>query len=145
MNTPNTKPHAQEGKIFIDDRGAFAPFIDGENIPLKRIYYVVNPSRGIVRGFHFHEKEWKYFTIIQGSAKFIALNPDNSEEKFTFASSSRKPNIVIIPPGYANGWISLEDNTILLCASTATTQESIEDDKRYDPYTWGDVWTTKPR
>lgn len=138
-------PSLIEAKVFSDDRGIFSPFIDDAKIGIRRVYYVVNPSRGTVRGFHFHKKEWKYFTIVQGLAKFVALDPKKPKEKFIFISSPRKPNIISIPPGYANGWASLEDNTILLCASTSTTGESLKDDFRYDPYKWGDVWSIKAR
>ena len=153
------KPKAIEYPIFADDRGTFAPFINGleEIAPLrqaqgkpkpliiKRIYYVCNDSKGIVRGFHYHKKEWKFFVIVSGSAKFVALNPDKSDEKYQFISSTRKNNLIIIPPLYANGWLSLADNTILVCASTSTTKESLKDDKRFDPYKWGDIWTVKAR
>lgn len=138
-------PFAKQGTVFTDDRGYFVPFLDNKEIVVKRIYSVVNPTCGIVRGFHFHKKEWKYFTIVRGSAKFVALDPKKPKEKFTFVSSERFPTIISIPPGYANGWVSLEDNTILLCASTATTKESLKDDKRFDPHKWGDVWSIKPR
>lgn len=145
------KPRAIEYPVFADDRGAFAPFINGleeiapKSIVIKRLYYVCNDSKGVVRGFHYHKKEWKFFVIVSGSAKFVALNPDKPEEKFQFISSVRKNNLIIIPPFYANGWVSLSDNTILVCASSATTQESLKDDKRFDPYNWGDVWTVKAR
>jgi dTDP-4-dehydrorhamnose 3,5-epimerase-like enzyme len=143
------KPTVVEYPIFADDRGVFAPVIDGlGNIEpaagnIKRIYYVYNESRGTVRGFHYHKKEWKFFVIVQGSAKFVILKPDKPEEKYQFISSSRKSNLIVVPPFYANGWISLADNTILICASTLTTKESLKDDKRFDPYKWGDVWTVK--
>ncbi|PJE64586.1 MAG: hypothetical protein COU90_01980 [Candidatus Ryanbacteria bacterium CG10_big_fil_rev_8_21_14_0_10_43_42] len=138
-------PHTIEVPLFADDRGYFSPVLDGPDRPIKRIYYVVNPVRGVVRGFHFHKKEWKYFVIVKGSAKFIAINPDNPKEMYQFTSGERKPLLVVIPPGYANGWVSLEDNTILLCGSSSTTKESLKDDHRYDPYTWGDLWQTKHR
>ena len=138
-------PTAKDGKIFADDRGYFLPFIDNKEVDVRRIYSVVNPVRGTIRGFHLHKMEWKYFTIVKGSAKFVAINPDKPEEKYIFVGSQRKPVIISIPPGYANGWMSLEDNTILMCASTATTEESLADDKRFDPHTWGDVWSVKAR
>lgn len=145
------KPRAVAYPVFADDRGTFALFINGlgEIAPgagaIKRIYYVCNDAKGIVRGFHFHKKEWKFFVIVSGSAKFMALNPKKPEEKFQFVSSVRKNNLVIIPPLYANGWVSLVDNTILVCASTSTTEESLKDDQRFDPYKWGDVWAVKSR
>lgn len=145
------KPRAVEYPVFADDRGTFAPFINGlEGIAsksgvIKRMYYVCNDSKGVVRGFHYHKKEWKFFVIVSGSAKFVALDPKNPDEKFQFISSVRKNNLIVIPPLYANGWVSLSNDTILVCASTSTTQESLKDDQRFDPYKWGDVWTVKAR
>ena len=146
------KPECTALKVFSDDRGVFVPFLS--NIPgdkktpkvnIKRTYYIYNYGKGIIRGFHFHKKELKYFSIVNGSAKFVAINPENDKERYSFVSSSRTPNLIVIPPGYANGWVSLEENTILICTSTSTFEESIKDDKRYDPYTWGDVWTVQGR
>ena len=39
----------------------------------------------------------------------------------------------------------LEENTLLISLSTSTFEESAKDDFRYDPYEWGDVWSTKAR
>jgi len=146
------KPYAQAVTIRGDDRGTFMPFLNDANslpdqkgLAIKRVYYVYNYGKGVIRGFHFHKKEWKYFIVVSGAAKFVALDPEKPEEKFTFISSSRMPNLVVVPPGFANGSVSLEDNTILVCGSTASFEESIADDQRFDPYKWGDVWAVKGR
>lgn len=146
------KPLKMSIKISSDDRGVFVPFLNGidvftgeSSLVIKRVYYVYNCGRGIIRGFHFHQYEWKYFCIACGAAKFVAVNPLHAEERFVFVSSERKPDLVVIPPGYANGWMSLEEKTVLVCGSTATLEESLNDDQRFDPYTWGDVWTVKSR
>ncbi len=148
----STKPYAMEITVKGDDRGTFIPFLNSSDdlpgtngLKIKRMYYVYNYGKGIIRGFHFHENEWKYFIIVSGSAKFVAINPVDEKEQFTFISSARKPTLVVIPPGFANGWVSLEDNTILVCGSTSSFEESIADDKRTDPYKFGDVWSVKPR
>ncbi|MBI3576841.1 dTDP-4-dehydrorhamnose 3,5-epimerase family protein [Candidatus Gottesmanbacteria bacterium] len=144
-------PQSKELRVSIDDRGAFVPFLSRDELmsmglaAIKRIYYVANYGTGTIRGFHFHKKEWKYFTIVSGSAKFIAVNPQKPDTVYTFVSSVRKPLIIIVPPLYASGWVSLEPSTILLCASSATFDESVKDDVRYDPYSWGDVWSVKGR
>ena len=146
------KPYIQEINARSDDRGTFVPFLneanalpDQKNLAIKRIYYVYNYGKGVVRGFHFHEKEWKFFIITNGAAKFVAINPNDEKDQHIFISSSRRPNSIVIPPGYANGWVSLEDNTILVCGSTSSFEESVDDDKRFDPYKWGDVWAVKGR
>lgn len=148
----NQKPYIQEVVTRGDDRGVFVPFLnnadnlpDKESLKIKRLYYVYNYGKGVVRGFHYHKIEWKYFMIVNGAAKFVAISPDNPEEVFTFTSSSRRPNLIVIPPGFANGWVSLENETVLVCGSTASFEESIADDQRFDPYKWGDVWTVKGR
>lgn len=145
------KPKVIELKVFSDDRGIFVPILDEIQRfssmigGIKRIYYAVNPARGVIRGFHYHEKEWKFFVVTNGTAKFVILDPNNPSEIYTFVSSKRKPNLIIIPPKYANGWTSLEDNTILVGASNLTTEESLADDKRFEPHKFGDVWTVKGR
>ena len=145
------KPRVIEYPVFADDRGIFAPFLNGleeiapKSVGIKRLYYVCNDSKGVIRGFHYHKKEWKFFVIVSGSAKFVALDPNKPDEKFQFISSARKNNLIIIPPLYANGWVSLSDNTILICGSSSTTRESLKDDKRFNPYKWGDIWSVKSR
>lgn len=147
----NLKPFSKPIDVFGDDRGTFVPFLNQANslmenkLAIKRIYYVYNYGTGIVRGFHFHKKEWKYFMVVSGAAKIIALDPEKPQEIFTFISSVRKPNLIIIPPDFANGWVSLEEQTVLVCGSTSTQEESIKDDKRIDPYKWGDIWSVKGR
>jgi dTDP-4-dehydrorhamnose 3,5-epimerase-like enzyme len=147
----NIKPIMKDLQNFSDDRGVFVPVLQNtleleeRGIKIKRVYYIYNYGKGVIRGLHYHKKEWKYFTIVSGAAKFIAINPDNPKEKYEFISSARKPTLVIIPPFFANGWISLEDNTILVCGSSSTLEESLKDDKRYDSNTWGDLWKVIPR
>lgn len=144
------KPESLDIEIYSDDRGYLVPVTnilrDKLNKDIKRVYIVGNFGKGVIRGFHYHKREIKIFYIVHGSAKFIAINPENPEEdRYIFAISDRHPNLIIIPPGYANGWMSLEDDTILVGLSTSTFEESVEDDIRYDPYKWGDVWTVKGR
>lgn len=146
------KPFSTTISVSSDDRGVFVPFFDvianqktSRGDKIKRLYYVYNYGSRVIRGFHFHKKEWKFFIIVSGAAKFVAIDPKHPKEKYIFTSSSRFPNLIVVPPEYANAWMSLTDDTILICASTATLSESIRDDIRYDPYEWGDVWKVKPR
>lgn len=146
------KPFVVEPKVHMDDRGVFVPWLPDADAmafaggrKVKRIYSIVNHAAGTVRGFHFHREEWKVFVIVKGAAKFVALDPEQPEDSHTFISSERKPNIVVIPPGYANGWVSLDRETILVCASTSSFEESLKDDERMDPLKFGDVWSVKGR
>jgi len=142
-------PECLDLKIPTDDRGYFVPITnvlkEDFRKEIKRVYFVGNFDKGVVRGFHYHQKEIKVFFIAKGSAKFVAINKENPQEKHIFTTSDKHPQVVIIPPGYANGWMSLEPGTLLICVSNATFEESVNDDIRLDPYSWGDVWTVKGR
>jgi len=50
-----------------------------------------------------------------------------------------------IPAKYANAWQSLTDDTVLLGISDVTVEESINDDKRFDPKVLQNVWEVRWR
>ena len=147
-------------KSITDDRGLLIPFtddIDGDMI--RRAYFVSNYGRGVIRGLHYHRKEIKMFIIASGAAKFITLklpidvaerNNDkeikeylskNEEFLKSFVMSSRHHALLVVPPLYANGWVGLEDNTILFSLSNLIFEEAKHDDIRINPYIIGeDYW-----
>lgn len=137
-------------KTFVDDRGYINQIIqhsDGVFPKLERLYLVGNFGRGIIRGFHKHEKEWKCFFVINGAAKFVLVKETkNQPEIDTYVLTSKNPQILIIPPGIWHGFMSLEENTILLGISNFTIDETKADDYRIDPFNFGkEVWEVKPR
>src|SRR5438270_17780 len=82
-------PYSIDLSVFADDRGVFVPFLpqtyrlpDKRGLFIKRVYYIYNYGRGIIRGFHFHKQEWKYFTTVNGSAKFVAIHPKHPKDIF---------------------------------------------------------------
>lgn len=146
-------------KIVIDDRGCLWQLFDiinskisfdginyNELPPIKRIYKVENFSKDTIRGMHFHKIEWKYFIIIKGSVKFVVSPTDIPSEKTqTFVLSEKKPEALIIPPNYYNGWRALEDHTILLGASSLSLEESLKDDYRIPPDNFLEFFRVKNR
>jgi dTDP-4-dehydrorhamnose 3,5-epimerase-like enzyme len=137
---------------FVDDRGFINQIIqaaDGVFPKLERLYLVGNFGKGIIRGFHKHEKEWKCFFVIKGAAKFVLVKKKSETkddvEIETRVITSKNPSILIVPPGIYTGWMSLEEDTIILGISNFTIIETKEDDFRVDPYFWGDVWKVKDR
>jgi dTDP-4-dehydrorhamnose 3,5-epimerase-like enzyme len=141
-----------EGGLAIDDRGclSFANKFDFKNV--KRFYQVENFSPSTVRAWHGHLKEGKYVYVANGSIILGAVPMDNTEQPNKEASvkrfimSSKKPFIVYIPPGYANGFKALEDNTKILFFSTTSLEDSKGDDFRFPFDYWGaSVWETENR
>jgi dTDP-4-dehydrorhamnose 3,5-epimerase-like enzyme len=133
-------------KVFVDDRGYIHQIIQAsDNVfpKLERLYLVGNFSKGTVRAFHMHENEWKAFFVISGSAKFVLADGENKIE--TYVISSKNPNLFVVPPKIWHGWMSLEENTIILGISNFTIDETKKDDFRKSPESFGDVWTVKNR
>ena len=113
------------------------------------VYVVCDPVRHTIRAFHKHHKMWDYFCILSGSAKFV-LRDDRPEsesynEMMTIVTSGRKPRLLTIPPGVFHGWMSLEDNTMMLSIADVIYNPSAPDEVRVPPESFGDVWTVKGR
>ena len=65
-------------QTISDDRGFLVPMTDqiGEEL-IKRSYIVEDYGRGVIRGLHYHKKEFKIFTIVSGAGKFITFKLKN--------------------------------------------------------------------
>ena len=139
-----------KGDLFIDDRGSVAFINDFNFAGVKRFYSVTNHRPQFVRAWHGHKKEGKYVSVVQGTALFGAVKIDSWEspskdlDVSKFVLSEKNPAILYIPPGYANGFMSLVENTRLIFYSTSTLAESNGDDYRYDARLW-DIWNVVER
>jgi len=148
----NKKPYLIEGGLAIDDRGQVTFVNDFDFSNIKRFYMVENFSQNIIRAFHGHLKEEKYVLVVSGSAIVAAVEMDNikkpkkSNEVHRFILSSRKPSILYIPSGYANGFKALENDTKIIFFSSATLEESKNDDYRFPYDYWGkEIWNIENR
>ena len=144
-----------EGKNIIDLRGNLKCVNDFNFSGIKRFYHISNHSKNFIRAWHGHEKEAKYVYVPSGSALVGAIPMpshvymdemggdveiipgDKSPEKFVL--SSKSPKVLHIPAGYCNGFMTLEENTIVQFFSTSTLEDSLGDDVRFDFNKW-DIW-----
>lgn len=139
------KPRQVDLTCHADDRGFLCQMYEGYEFPgVKRIYVVGNFSKNIIRGFHKHNYEWKAYFVTSGAAKFVVVNETREISEYTL--SDRNPSVLIVPPKYSHGWVSLSENTILVGISNRTLEESMADDFREDPLVFGRaVWEPKAR
>ena len=134
-----------EGGLAADDRGEVGFVNDFDFSGVKRFYTVTNHKPCFVRAWHAHRHEAKYVTVLRGAAIIGAVkiddweNPSQDSKVYRYVLSSHKPSVVYIPAGYANGFMSLTEDTLLVFFSTATLEESRGDDVRYDARYW-DIW-----
>jgi dTDP-4-dehydrorhamnose 3,5-epimerase-like enzyme len=126
------------GGISVDDRGS-VKFVNDFNFEgVKRFYQVENHRRGFIRAWHGHKKEGKYVYVVNGSALVGVVNME-TENMSKFVLSDKSPKVLWIPPGYYNGFKSLEENTKIIFFSTSTLEESLGDDIRQDHDKWN-IW-----
>jgi dTDP-4-dehydrorhamnose 3,5-epimerase len=139
-----------EGSLAVDDRGIVSFVNDFDFNGVKRFYTVSNHRAGFVRAWHAHRHEAKYITVLQGAAIIGAVKIDNWEtpsrdsQVSRYVLSAHKPSVLYVPAGYANGFMSLTEDTIVVFFSTAKIEETRNDDIRYDARYW-DIWQVVER
>jgi len=139
-----------DGGLAVDDRGETV-FVNEFNFEgVKRFYMVSNHKAGFVRAWHAHRREAKYITAVSGEAIVGAVKIDDWDKPSKdllverYVISSKKPQVLYIPAGYANGFMSLTSDLKLMFFSTSTLEESAKDDIRYDAKCW-DIWNVIER
>lgn len=144
------EPSLLRGAIAVDDRGEVGFVNDFDFAGVRRFYTVRNHRSGFVRAWHGHRREGKYVLAASGSALVCAVQiddwqtPSRDTVVHRYVLSERTPAILFIPPGYANGFMSLSDDAKLMFFSTASLADSKDDDVRFDARYW-DPWTVEER
>ncbi len=146
----------------IDDRGYLYEVIHATDDFLPKFgqtYVVGSPTRNTVRGFHRHDLLWDYFCVVKGAGKFLVASAPDAEtlaasnsgkavkpaELESFVLSELKPSLLIVPPGNWHGWMSLEDDTVVISTGSEVYSQTNPDEFRVSPDVFGDVWTVKGR
>ena len=145
-----SEPRLIKGGLAVDDRGQVSFINDFDFDGVKRFYAVENHRRGFIRAWHAHRKESKYVMVVKGAALIGAVaiddwdNPSKDATVHRHVLSAASPSVLFVPAGYANGFMSLAENTKILFFSTRTLEESLGDDIRYDARYWN-PWTVEER
>lgn len=134
--------------VHMDDRGYLYEIAHAYDLPkFGQVYVVGNPARGAIRAFHKHDILWDLFCIVKGSAKFVFIDDRKGSATKgiiqTVVISDRAPKLIIVPPGVYHGWMSLEDDTLMISTASELYNREKPDEYRIDPFTYGDVWTVK--
>ena len=114
-----------EPKVFEDDRGHFFESWNKEIFEkrgLKLDFVQDNQSlssKGVLRGLHFQNppyEQGKLVRVIQGSVIDVAVDirkvSPTYGEHFSIILSGKNKTSMWIPPGFAHGFVTLEDDTI---------------------------------
>ena len=111
------KPRKIKGTKYKDNRGFLIEVVP-KKIKKKFIYSIITQSKkNVLRGMHFNKKksEEKLVYILDGKILDITINL-NKGKNFgeIFYNRLKKNDILLIPGGFAHGYLCLESkNTIL--------------------------------
>lgn len=138
------------GNTSLDDRGIVKFINDFTFDDIKRFYIVKNHQQNFIRAWHGHKNESKYILCIKGAAFISTVKIDNFDKpskKLKYENwyiSEEKSELLYIPKGYANGFLSLTADMTLIIFSTSSLKESLNDDYRY-PFNYWNPWELKQR
>jgi len=117
------KPFLVQHKTFDDARGNFCPSPLVLNNPeIDREWVQVNtsisPLKFTVRGLHYQESPYeqaKYLKVVYGKIRSMIVCIDRESDDFgkSYTFEVDKDHSVMVPQGYANGLITLEQNTVI--------------------------------
>lgn len=131
-----------QGDIFVDYRGQISHVNEMNMDEIKRFYIIHQKDTSIIRAWHAHQFEKKWFYAIKGSFTVAFVKIDNWEapssdlkpEVFKLSDSDSK--ILCIPEGYANGLQANEPDSILMVFSNKVLSIALNDSWRYDKNMW---------
>ena len=72
-----------DGEIFRDARGQISSLNSLEFEGIERCYFIHHPDISVVRGWHGHQFEKKWFYCVKGSFTLAFVKPDNWENPST--------------------------------------------------------------
>lgn len=131
-----------QGEVFRDERGQISSLNEFHFEGVKRTYIIHHPDASVVRGWHAHQHERKWFYCIKGrfSVALVKVddwnNPSPNLKAEVFHLDENDSKIVCVPAGYANCLKAQEDGAIMQVFSDKILQEALGDSWRYDKSMW---------
>ena len=136
-----------DGEIFRDHRGQISSLNAFRFPGVERFYFIHHPDTSVIRGWHAHQYEKKWFYCVKGAFTIglVEINdwknpsPDLKAQKYHL--TEQESRIICVPEGYANCIKASIPGSILLVFSGKTLPEAYADSYRYDKNYWFD-WSS---
>ena len=141
-----------EPRVFTDGRGRFLELWNAEQysaLGLTTSFVQDNMSvsgAGVLRGLHFQQPhaQGKLVTVVRGSAFDVAVDIRVGSPTFgkfvTALISAENARQLYIPPGFAHGFLSLEDQTTFIYKCSEAYAPQAERTLRWDDPALGIAW-----
>lgn len=133
-----------KGEVFQDYRGVITSLNDFVFDGVERVYFIHHTDKSVIRGWHAHKFEKKWFYCVKGSFTVALVkvddwdNPSKDLQPEIFNLSESESNIVAVPEGYANCIKATSDTATLMVFSGKRLPEAYNDSWRYDSSLWVD-------
>jgi len=131
--------------VFDDKRGYFFESYNAEvfrQAGLEMEFLQDNEScsgKGILRGLHFQEppyEQGKLVRVARGGVMDVSVDIRKGSPTFgkweAFELTEQNKRMVYIPPGFAHGFVTLEENTIFIYKCTNIYHKESENSIRWD-------------
>ena len=137
-----THPTIIPGGSHTDQRGTISFVNDFKFNGVNRFYTIHHPDTSVVRAWQGHTYETKYYYPVVGAwlIAWVKMEFDKPEEEWEtdyIKLNANDNKIVHLPPGYANGFKALENDSIIIGFSAPGVVEEKEI-LRWDADKWID-------
>ncbi len=138
------KPQIIKGNTHTDHRGTLRFVNDFDLKDVRRFYTIQHTDTSVIRAWQGHKTESKWFFPLKGSfvVAWVKIdnfdNPsDNLKAEYKILQA-KEPEVIFLPPGYANGLRALEPESQIAVFSDMTLEESLKERHKYPPEKWFD-------
>lgn len=144
----SNKPLLLDGEIYKDERGVISSLNSFNFKGVQRFYFIKHDDTSVIRGWHGHKIERKWFYCVQGTFEIALVEPDDWDnpsedlEPQIFEVTAERSQILIVPGGYANCIRATKNNSTLMVLSGFRFEDCHKDSWRYDNTLWVD-WRSK--
>jgi len=124
---------------YHDHRGSFMEILKNKDINKEFPFVVFSKSKkNVIRGLHIQTKnpQGKYLSVLKGEILDVALDLRKTSKTFgkifKIILSDKNCKSIYIPEGFAHGFCSLKDDTLLLYSCTKYRNAKSEIGIRYN-------------
>lgn len=131
------------GKVS-DNRGSLKFINDFDFKNIRRFYQITHDDMWVIRAWQGHKLEYKYFYVSFGKFIIAWVPIDNWESPSINLKpsynifNSEEPQILAVPPGYANGFKALTKGSIITIYSNFDLIQSENDRWSFSSSLWLD-------
>ena len=131
-----------DGEIFREQRGQISSLNAFRFPGVERFYFIHHPDTSVIRGWHGHQHEKKWFYCVKGAFTVGLVeiddweNPSPELKAQKYHLTEQESKIICVPEGYANCIKASIPGSILLVFSGKTLPEAYSDSWRYDNKLW---------